>query len=211
MLRAPSLLSDNCPLKFPHPTAKLLCCNRSDVAEQTPWVNVLCSTIMSHLAPTLLLRIPTAREVTCAKVQGPHLTSGSVEMKAVSVRRCWLSFVKWFPYAETVIRALVTTAVSTIMITTMAINTAPTCWALTVLQVLSIYMLSSYLVLSTNLEVGVVALCILKMKKLRFKPQVSCLRSHGEYAGEPGLEPCVCLTLSLCSWPLYYIAPFRSG
>lgn len=66
-------------------------------------------------------------------------------------------------------------------------------------------MFSSYLVLSTNLEVGAIALCIWKVRTLSFQLQMGCLGSHGECVGEPGLELCV-WPRSLCFLRLYCLA-----
>lgn len=70
--------------------------------------------------------------------------------------------------------------------------TANICWALTVHQILSILHVSSSLVLNTNLEVGT-GYCW-SLLKPRFNLQMSCVRLRGEYVGEPGLKPYVCLT-----------------
>lgn len=63
------------------------------------------------------------------------------------------------------------------------------CWVLTVPQILSILHILLYFVLSTNLEIGTVAFCILKMGKLWFKPQMSCLRSRGKSMGNQDWNP----------------------
>ena len=61
-------------------------------------------------------------------------------------------------------------------------------------QLLSVLHVLCYLILSANLEVGTVAFCILKMRKLKFKPKKISSKSHGEYVAEPGFDPSVCLT-----------------
>lgn len=111
---------------------------------------------------------------------------GSIEMKTViSVRLYQLSFVKCFPYAESMRRASVTAAVSTVMTT-----------IILMMPIKSKHLLSAsctpdtksfpcfILVLNADLEVSAGSFSVLKMKKLGFKPKMSSSQSHGEYVEE---------------------------